>query len=148
MDDFMDDNGFIFTLDAALGLVIIFIVLAALANVNIPSYSSSQIRLSHNAQDTLETMATYKTDPDGFIVLQNVAFALAANKNDQTGVNEAGQIAGAYLNQTLGSAKYNLTETNQINATIAANADMKKADNTAVCVKNCDGYTFRLYIWD
>ena len=148
MDDFMDDNGFIFTLDAALGLIIIFIALAAVANVNIPLSSSSQTRFSHNAQDTLETMATYKTYPCGFTVLQNVATALAANKNDQTGIHEAGQVAGAYLNQTLGSAKYNFTEINQLNDTIAANADMKDAYNIAVGVKSCDGYVFRIYIWD
>lgn len=142
----MDDNGFIFTLDAALGLAIIFIVLAAVANVNIPS--SSQIRLSHNAQDTLETMGTYKTDPDGFTVLQNVAFALAANNNDQKGIDDAEQTAGAYLNQTLGNVRYNLTETNQLNATIAANADMKNANDIAVGAKNCGDYTFRLYVWD
>ena len=142
----MDDNGFVFTLDAVLALVIVFIALAAVASIN-ESSLSSQIRLSHNAQDVLEIMATYKKSPEGPSLLQNVASILSANKNDQTGIKEAGQVAGAYLNQTLNNTKYNLTET-QLNVTIAANADMKEASDVAVGVKSCDGYIFRLCIWD
>ncbi|HEX3013555.1 MAG TPA: hypothetical protein VHO92_04720 [Methanobacterium sp.] len=142
----MEDKGFIFTIDAVLSLIIIFIAIAAVASI-IESPLSSQIRLSHNAQDVLETMAAYKTGSEEFTILQDIASILAAN-NDQTGINEAGKIAGAYLNHTLGSAKYNFTETNQLNTTIAANADMKEAIDVAVGVKSCDGYIFRLYIWN
>ena len=142
----MDDNGFVFTLDAVLALVIVFIALAAVASIN-ESPLSSQIRLSHNAQDVLETMATYKRSPEEPSVLQNAAKILSANKNDQTGIKEAGQVAGAYLNQTLNNTKYNLTET-QLNATIAANADMEEANNIAIGVKSCEGYIFRLCVWD
>ena len=143
----MDDKGFIFTLDAAMALIIIFIALAAVASTNEFS-STPQIRLSHSAQDTLETMATYKKDPEGFTVLQNITSTLTASKNSQEGIKEAGQLAGAYLNQTLGSTKYNLTEIDQINTTIAASADMNYADDVAVGVEGCDGYMFRLCIWD
>ena len=142
----MDNKGFVFTLDAALALIIVFIALAAVASIN-ESPLSSQIRLSHNAQDVLETMVTYKKSPEEPSLLQNVASILSANKNDQTGIKEAGQVAGAYLNQTLNSTKYNLTET-QLNATIAANADMEEASDIAVGVKSCDGYMFRLCVWD
>ena len=143
----MDDKGFIFTLDAAMALIIIFIALAAVASTNEFS-STPQIRLSHSAQDTLETMATYKKDPEGFTVLQNITMTLTASKNSQEGIKETGQVAGVYLNQTLGSTKYNLTEINQINTTIAASADIKDADDVAVGVEGCDGYIFRLCIWD
>lgn len=146
MDDFMDNKGFIFTLDAALAIIIAFIALAAVVSIT-ESPLSSQTRLSHNAQDVLETMATYKKGPEEPSVLQNVASILSANKNDQNGIKEAGQVAGAYLNQTLNNTKYNLTET-QLNATIAANADMKEANDIAVGVKSCDGYVFRLCVWD
>ena len=142
----MDNKGFIFTLDTVLALIIAFIALAAVVSIT-ESPLSSQTRLSHNAQDVLETMATYKKGPEEPSVLQNVASILSANKNDQTGIKEAGQVAGAYLNQTLNNTKYNLTET-QLNATIAANADMKEANNVAVGVKSCDGYVFRLCVWD
>lgn len=145
----MDDNGLIFTLDAALGLVILFILLAAVVSANnTPLSSSPHIRLSHDAQDTLETMAAYKTGPERFTVLQNVAQILAAHNNDQTGINEAGHAAEDYLNKTLGSAKYNFTEVSQVNNTIAANADMNDASNVAVGVRGCDEYIFKLYVWD
>jgi len=145
----MDNKGFIFTLDAVMGISIIFILLAAVANLDESQLSPNpHIRISHNAQDTLETMATYKTGSEEFTVLQNVAAVLAANKNDKTGIASAGQVAGAYLNKTLGSAKYNFTEEGQVNNTVVANEDMKKADNIAVGVRSCDNYTFRLYIWD
>jgi len=145
----MDDNGIIFTLDAALGLVIIFIVLTAVVNVNESQLSpSAQIRFSHNAQDVLGTMTSYKTGAEGSTVLQNVTLILTANRNDQTGIKEAGQLAGTYLNRTLGNTKYNFTEENHVNGTIVANADMKKASNIAIGVRSCDNYTFRLYVWD
>jgi hypothetical protein len=145
----MDDNGLIFTLDAAMGLIILFILLATVASVSyVPLSLSQQIRISHDAQDTLETMAIYRTCPQGFTVLQNVATVLATHNNDKTGIYEAGQAAGEYLNTTLGSVKYNFTECNQINGTIAANADMEDASSVAVGVRNYEDYTFRLYIWD
>ena len=142
----MDNNGFVFTLDAILALIIVFIALAAVASIN-ESPLSSQIRLSHNAQDTLETMAAYKKGPDEPSVLQKVTNILSTSNNDQSGISEAGQVACAYLNQTFNNTKYNLTET-QLNATIAANADIKEANNIAVGVKSCDGYVFRLCVWD
>jgi hypothetical protein len=46
------------------------------------------------------------------------------------------------------SSKYNFTEMNQVNGTIAANADMEDADNVAVGVKSFDEYVFKIYIWD
>jgi hypothetical protein len=145
----MDDKGVIFTLDAVMGLVILFILLTVVNSANNAQLSPSpQIRLSHSAQDTLESMATYKTCPEGFTVLQNVAVVLAAHNNDKTGIDEAGQAAGAYLNMTLGSSKYNFTELSEINSTIAANADMKDAANVAVGVMSYEGYMFKLYIWD
>ena len=142
----MDNNGFVFTLDAVLALIIVFIALAAVASIN-ETPLSSQIRLSHNAQDVLETMAAYKKGPEEPSVLQKVANILSSSNNDQNGIKEAGQVAGAYLNQTLNSTKYNLTEA-QLNITITANADMKEASDVAVGVKSCDGYMFRLCIWD
>jgi len=146
----MDNKGFIFTLDSALALVSLLIVLSVVAHISDAqsTYSSQQIRISHDAQDTLETMATYKSSLEGFTVLQNITNTLIANNNDATGVAIAGQIASLYLNKTLGSAKYNLTEINQLNTTIVANSNMKNANNIAVGIRSYDDYTFKLYIWN
>lgn len=145
----MDDKGFIFTIDAALALIIVFILIGSLTYLSESQLTSpGQTRISHDAQDTLETMATYKNGPEGLTILQNVSNTLTANNNSAAGINEAGQVAGAYLNRTLDSGKYNFTEVNQLNSTIVANANMKDASNIAVGVRSYDDYIFKLYIWN
>ncbi|MGF7117285.1 hypothetical protein [Methanobacterium oryzae] len=146
----MDDKGLIFTIDAALALIPIFIVLTTIASLgdDYLTFSSQQIRISHDAQDTLETMATYKQGTDSICVLQNITETLMINKNNATGRTLAGTIASKYLNSTIRDAKYNLTEIKQLNTTIASNANMASANNTAVGVRNFGDYTFRLYIWN
>lgn len=146
----MDDKGLIFTVDAALALIPIFIVLTTIASLGDDGLmiSSQQIRISHDAQDTLETMATYKQGTESICVLQNITETLMINKNNDTGRTLAGTIAGKYLNNTIRDAKYNLTEIRQLNTTIASNSNMASASNTAVGVRNFGNYTFRLYIWN
>jgi len=145
----MDDKGFIFTVDAVLALIIVLILIGSLAYLSESGFTSSgQIRSSQDAQDTLETMAAYKNGPEGVTVLQNISNTLTVYNCSSTGIGEAGQVAGAYLNRTLGSAKYNFTEENQLNTTIVANANMEDANNTAVGVRSYDDYVFKLYIWD
>ena len=141
----MDDKGLIFTVDAALALIPIFIVLTTIASLgdDYLTFSSQQIRISHDAHDTLETMATYVAGTEGTSTLEDVRSELM--KNNTT---KAGAIAGKYLNNTLKGTKYNLTEIRQLNTTIVSNANMASANNTAVAVRNFGDYTFRLYIWD
>ncbi|MBI5679512.1 MAG: hypothetical protein HZC47_01240 [Methanobacterium sp.] len=140
----MDNKGFIFTLDAVLAVIPVFIILTAVTYISSDfSAPAPQIRASNEAHDILETMATYKSTPTDFTALQSVTDALKTKNYDS-----AEQIAGSYFNKTMGSLKYNFTEVNQLNTTIAANADMKNGRNIAVGVKNCGGYTFKLYIWD
>jgi len=146
----MDDKGLIFTIDAALALIPIFIVLTTIASLGDDGlmFSSQQIRISHDAQDTLETMATYKAGPEGISALQNMTDTLIVNNNSATGRALAGEVASKYLNNTIKDAKYNLTEIRQLNTTIVSNANMASANNTAVGVRNFGDYTFRLYIWN
>lgn len=146
----MDDKGLIFTIDAALALIPIFIVLTTIASLgdDYLMFSSQQIRISHDAHDTLETMATYTAGTEGTSTLQDVTVALMTNNNNATGITNAGKIAGKYLNNTLKGTKYNLTEIRQLNTTLVSNANMASANNTAVAVRNFGDYTFRLYIWD
>ncbi len=140
----MDDKGFIFTIDAALALIPLFIVLATIANItdDYITSQSHQTRLAHDAQDSLEIMTTNGT-------LENITNTLTINNNNATGIAIAGQQSSAFLSKTLPGMKYNLTEVNQLNGTsIASNADMKDAKNIAVGVRNYGNYTFKLYVWD
>ncbi|MGZ7107940.1 MAG: hypothetical protein ACXVHW_03125 [Methanobacterium sp.] len=145
----MDNKGLIFTLDSALALISIFIVIVTVANISDSGLTSSskQVRSIHNAQDILEIMATNQNDL-GYSVLQKVANALSGNENSQSGIEEAREISGFYLNKTLGNSKYSLMEINQLNKTIASNGDIKNANETSVGFKSCEGYFFKLYIWN
>ncbi|MCE7699254.1 MAG: hypothetical protein K8E24_010725 [Methanobacterium paludis] len=144
----MDERGFAFSLDAVLALIPVLIVAAAVTGLNYdPLTTESHVRLSHSAQDSIEAMAHYKQD-DGSNTLQDISNILKENQNDETGIKNAGQIAGSFLNKTLKGANYSLTEETQLKGkVIASNADLNSADNVAVGVKNCDNYTFKLYVW-
>lgn len=146
----MDSRGIIFSIDAALALIPLFILLAAVTNfggtyIIFPDH----IRIEHNAQDALETMASYKSEGCEFTVLQNITDILKRNNNSAEAVALSGNVAGSYLNKTLVNSKYTLTEISQLNgAIIASNADMEDACNIAMGIRNYGNYTFKLYIWD
>jgi hypothetical protein len=146
----MDEKGFTLSLDAVLALIPVLIVLAAVTSINYDSLTtqSQEIRLSHNAQDSIEAMAHYRQN-DGSNTLQDLSNILLENQNDETGIKTAGQMAGSFLNKTLNGTNYSLTEETQLKGkVIASTADLKDASNVAVGVKNCGNYTFKLYVWN
>ena len=146
----MDERGFALSLDAVLALIPVLIVLAAVTNVNCDPLTtqSQEVRLSHNAQDSIEAMAHYR-QKYGLNTLQDISNILQENNNDETGIKTAGQVAGSFLNKTLNGSNYRLTEETQLKGkVIASNADMKGASNVAVGVKSCGNYTFKLYVWN
>jgi len=144
----MDNKGLIFTLDSFLALIPIFIIIAAVANVSDSglTYSSQQVRPIQDAQDALEIM----THSNGLesTVLQEITSALIESENSDGGIQKSGEIAGPYLNKTLGNSKYSLVEINQLNKTIASNGDMKNAKDISVGFKSCGDYIFKLCIWN
>ncbi|MGB9936393.1 MAG: hypothetical protein ACPK7O_01605 [Methanobacterium sp.] len=144
----MDNNGFIFTLDATLALIPIFIILAAVVSTGNPDiHSSEQIRLTHSAQDALENMARIQNGTESNI-FQKMAYILSLNNNSDNSIKETGRISGSYLNKTLGNLKYNLTEISELNKTIAFNGDMKNAKDISVGFKSYENYIFKLYVWN
>ncbi len=147
----MDSRGIIFTIDAALALIPLFILLASLANISNADtiFNSDQIRINHDAQDTLETMASYKSGGDESTILQNITDSLIINNNSAQGILLSGQIAGSYLNKTIGNSKYTLTEISQLKGQIiASNADVKNGANVAVGIRSYGNYTFQLFVWN
>lgn len=147
----MNEKGFILTMEAVIALIPLFIVLVAVTNISNDdiTFSSQQIRITQDAQDVLETMAQYRNGTNSETLLQSMTFALIVNKNNQTGLREAGLIAGSFLNQTLKGMKYNFTEVNQLDgATIVSNANMDEAENIAVGSRSYGNYNFKLYVWD
>lgn len=145
----MDNKGFIFTLDAVLALIPVFIVLMAVSGVDQGSLilPSQQIRLAHQAQDTLDAMSQYHTSESTLI--EEMVMVLEANNNDVAGVDAAGELASAYLDNNLQGLNYKLIELNQLDgATIISKGEINNAPNVAVGSKNYGDYCFKLYVWD
>ncbi|HML06406.1 MAG TPA: hypothetical protein VK426_11575 [Methanobacterium sp.] len=144
----MDNKGLIFTLDSFLALIPIFIIIVAVSNVSDSEliFPSQNVRSIHDAQDTLEIM----THPNGLesTALQDITSALIESNNSDDGVQKASEIAGPYLNKTLGNSKYSLNEINPLNKTIISNGDMKNAKDVSVGFKSSGDYIFKLYLWN
>jgi predicted nucleotidyltransferase len=145
----MDEKGFIFSWDAVLALIPVFVVITAIFNVNYSSLEdpNQDIRLSHMAEDSMNAMASYRQN-NGLSLLENISKVLSEHQNDVTGIKEAGKIAGPFLDKTLKGVNYRLTEENQINKTITASADFKGADNVEVSSRSYGGYIFKLWVWE
>jgi len=144
----MDNKGFIFTLDAILALIPVFIVIMAVSGADQGNLiqPSQQVRLNHQAQDILDAMAQYHAGDD--TLLEEMVNVLETNNNDGSGVDSAGKLAGAFLDKNLPGANYQLIELNQLNKTIIYKGDIDKAQNVAVGSKNYRNYSFKLYVWD
>ena len=144
----MDKKGFIYTFDAILAIIPVFILIISVSSVNQGEMilPSQQIRLHHQAQDTLELMAQYY-DSD-ITVLEEITLVLKANNNSAAGVEAAEKIASSFLEKNLPGSNYQLLEINQLNATIISKGNMENADNVAVGSINYGNYSFKLLVWD
>jgi len=145
----MDNKGFIFTFDAVLALIPVFILLMAVSSVNMGSQiqPSQQVRLSNQAQDSLNLMAQYQ-NPGG-TVLEEISTVLKANQNNLAGIDAAKKIADTFLDKNLPGMKYKLIELNQLKGTtITTNGNMDDVGNVAVGNRNYGNYSFQLYVWD
>ncbi|MDI6644016.1 MAG: hypothetical protein QME14_03075 [Methanobacteriaceae archaeon] len=146
----MDDKGFIVTSDALISLIVIFILLATVNNISADKSCSSiqDVVMAKNAQDTMELMACYKYFTDKTLI-ELMVEQLEKSDNQKSGVDNAGKIAGEFLNKTLIGYNYNLIEINKLNGTtIASNADFNQASNVSVASRICGEYKFKLYIWN
>ena len=145
----MDEKGFIFSWDAVLALIPVFMVITAIFNVNYSSLEdpNQDIRLSHIAGDSMNAMASYRQN-NGLSLLENISKVLSEHQNDGTGIKEAEKIAGPFLDKTIKGVNYRLTEENQINKTITASADFKGAENVEVSSRSYGGYIFKLWVWE
>lgn len=145
----MDEKGFIFSWDAILALIPVFVVITAIFNVNYSTLEdpNQDIRLSHMAEDSMNAMASYRQN-NGLSLLETISNTLLEHGNDGTGIKEAGKIAGPFLNKTLPGVNYRLTEENQINKTITASADFKGAENVEVSSRSYGCYIFKLWVWE
>jgi len=123
----MDERGFIFTSDATLALIVIFIVSASITAYIMAPYfmGQEQQHLQALASDTLETM-----EKDGTLTL-------AAVKYNQKDVTSANQILDSRLSLLIPEdTGYKL---NMLGYDVGNNSRILMADNTATAVRVISG---------
>ncbi len=143
-----EDNGIFFSIEAALGLIPIIIIIMTVSNTNI-DYTDSYMEKQYfqKAQDTAELMSTY-TEHNDQTILQKVSNALSENRDKKVGIDTARNITSPFLGRTIGNMKYRLEEINYLKGSeIVSNGDIKKAKNVGVAVKCYGNYLFKLYVW-
>ena len=144
-----EDNGIFFSMEAALGLIPIIIILMTVSNTNI-DYTDSYIEKQYfqKAQDTAELMDQY-TENNDQTLLEEVVTALSENPDKMKGTESAKNIIGPFLKKTLGKMKYSLVEINYLHGReIISNGNFKDAKIVGLAVKCCGNYLFKLYVWE
>ncbi len=139
----MDQNGFIFTFDAVLALIPLFLVIITISNLPVSSDSESQVMMCQDAQDYLDVLAS--TEINSRNVMDSMVQAL--NTGGDSGVEEAGDLAKPILDDLTANKSYKLLETSQLNRTIIiskGNPDF--SPTVASATRNWGNYTFLLYV--
>ncbi|MDI9617924.1 hypothetical protein [Methanothermobacter sp.] len=124
----MDDGGYISTLDAVLGLAVVFILTASFINTG-----TAPVDDTLEASDVLDAMASYPAD-------KPLLEELAESPNST--------LASGFLNGTLEGMNYNLTMDNGSGeVTVASRGSMGDAENIDTSVACWGTVIFRLYVW-
>lgn len=139
----MDQKGFIFTFDAVLALIPLFLVIIVISNLPVSSEDQSQVTLSQDAQDYLDVLAS--TEINSRSVMESMVQALSTGR--ESGVKEAGDLAKSVLDNLTNDKSYKLLETSQLNGTtIISQGNLDSSSSVASATCNWGNYTFVLYV--
>lgn len=139
----MDQKGFIFTFDAVLALIPLFLVIIVISNLPVSSEDQSQVTLSQDAQDYLDVLAS--TEINSRSVMESMVQALSTGR--ESGVKEAGDLAKSVLDNLTDDKSYKLLETSQLNGTtIISQGNLDSSPSVASATCNWGNYTFVLYV--
>lgn len=139
----MDQKGFIFTFDAVLALIPLFLVIIVISNLPVSSEDQSQVTLSQDAQDYLDVLAS--TEINSRSVMESMVQALSTGR--ESGVKEAGDLAKSVLDNLTDDKSYKLLETSQLNGTtIISQGNLDSSSSVASATCNWGNYTFILYV--
>lgn len=144
-----DVRGIFFSVDAALALMVMAILLSTVLNINLNCYIQSykEIQYFHDAQDTAEIMTVCKSS-NGLTVLEDISQSLSEESGGQ-GFYTAHCTADSFLKKILGKKKYCLTEINCLKGKeICSNGKLQSAKNVGVAVKGQGKYLYKLYVWE
>ena len=139
----MDQKGFIFTFDAVLALIPLFLVIIVISNLPVSSEDQSQVTLSQDAQDYLDVLAS--TEINSRSVMESMVQALSTGR--ESGVKEAGDLAKSVLDNLTNDKSYKLLETSQLNGTtIISQGNLDSSSSVASATCNWGNYTFVRYV--
>lgn len=144
-----DVRGIFFSVDAALALIVLVILLSTVVNMNLNCYVQSykEIQYYHEAQDTAGVMAVCK-DSNGRTVLEDISTTLTDDSSGK-GLYSAHCIADSFLKKSIGKKKYCLKEMNCLHGKeICSNGNLQSAKNVGVAVKGYGKYLYKLYVWE
>ncbi|MEG3225273.1 MAG: hypothetical protein BME94_07095 [Methanobacteriales archaeon Met13] len=141
----MDQKGFIFTFDAVLALIPLFLVIALVSSLQVPFEAHSQVVISQNAHDYLDILASSQVKDRS--VMESMVQVLNINHNNDTGVEEAREILKPVMDNLMVGTSYQLMETSQLNGTIIiSQGDLKSSSRVATATRNWGNYTFILLV--
>jgi hypothetical protein len=139
----MDQKGFIFTFDAVLALIPLFLTIILISNLSVAPNSQSQVRISQSAQDCLDILAASQIEER--TVMESMVLTLKTDK--EKGVEEARNLAKPVLDGLIGDKSYQLVETSQLNGTvIVSQGNLDSSPNLSTATRNWEDYTFVLYV--
>lgn len=139
----MDEKGFIFTMDAALMLIPIFIIAATVGGLSLNVSHESPY---YQSQDVIETLYNIANTPSD-ISLTSLANNITAG-NITAAKSYASNIKFKQILDKSGR-NYNLTynKTTTTFETLVSKGNMQNAPNAASATRIYNGVTFRLYMW-
>lgn len=139
----MDKKGFIFTFDAVLALIPLFLMIALISNLSVSGDTSSQVMISQDAQDYLDVLASSQIKDRR--VMDSMVQALKTGQD--SGVEEARELAKPVLDNLMAGKSYQLLETSQLNGTIiVSQGDLDSSPRIGSATVNWENYTFVLYV--
>lgn len=138
----MDEGGFIFTIDAALMLIPLFIIVATVSGLNLSVPHESPY---YQSQDVMETL--YNIYGPNTVSLGTLA-------NNITGGNASGAVTQAQNTQfkeimDKSGRHYQLIyfDSSGNPVTLVNNGNMSTSPNVASSTRTYNNVTFRLYMW-
>lgn len=139
----MDQKGFIFTFDAVLALIPLFLMMILISNLPVSWDSPSQVTITQDAQDYLDVLASSQMKDQK--VLDCMVRALKTGEN--SGVEEAGELAKPILDNLTAGKSYQLVETSQLNGTIiTSQGNLNSSSSVGSATLNWENYAFVLYV--
>jgi hypothetical protein len=139
----MDQKGFIFTSDAILALIPLFLMMVLISNLPASSDPQSQVIVVEDAQDYLDILAASQIKDRS--VMESMVMALKTDPDG--GMEKAGEIAKPVLDNLMVGKNYQLLETAQLNGTvIISQGDLNSSPSVASATRNWENYTFVLYV--